>query len=107
RQVVTANRAACRLFNKDLSRIEGFRGGQVFDCIHSFSEAGCGKDPNCEDCPIKNAVVDTFNTGQPHLNVKTTLTIQKDGSLSPYEVVVSTEKATAHVLLKLMKYELK
>jgi len=52
REVRTANKQACELFEKDLSQIEGRRGGQVFDCIHSFTEAGCGKDENCEDCKI-------------------------------------------------------
>ena len=31
RQVVTANQNAYELFSKDLSEIEGYRGGQVFD----------------------------------------------------------------------------
>ena len=62
RQVVTANKKACALFGKDLPQIEGQRGGQVFNCIHSFTEAGCGQDINCENCKIKNAVVETFTT---------------------------------------------
>ena len=42
RLVVTANKEARSLFHKSLAEIEGKRGGEVFDCIHAFSEKGCG-----------------------------------------------------------------
>lgn len=99
RQVVTANKKACALFGKELAQIEGFRGGQVFDCIHSFTEAGCGKDENCEDCKIKGAVVDTFISGQPHEGVETVLEIKKREAISPYRMRLSTRKAGDFVLI--------
>lgn len=99
RQVVTANTKACALFGKDLSQVEGFRGGQVFDCIHSFTEAGCGKDENCEDCTIKSAVVDTFVTGQPHDGVGAVLEIKKREAIAPYDMRVSTRKVDNFVLI--------
>jgi dienelactone hydrolase len=37
RQVRTANKKACDLFEKELTQIEGYRGGQVFDCVHAFT----------------------------------------------------------------------
>src|SRR5512137_2252868 len=66
RQVVTANRKALELFGKELHEVERHRGGQVFDCVHSFTEAGCGKDAHCENCQIKNAIVDTLTTANSH-----------------------------------------
>ena len=110
RQVVTANEKALELFHKDLSEIEGHRGGQVFDCIHSFTEKGCGLDENCEDCKIKNAVVDTFATGQSHMNVETVLDIKKieeEEEIVPYAMVISTEKVGDFVLISVVKYERK
>ena len=110
RQVVTANEKALELFHKDLSEIEGHRGGQVFDCIHSFTEKGCGLDENCEDCKIKNAVVDTFATGQSHMNVETVLDIKKieeEEEIVPYAMVISTEKVGDFVLITVVKYERK
>ncbi len=44
RRVRTANRSACCLFRKELSQVEGLRGGEVFDCEHAFTERGCGLD---------------------------------------------------------------
>ena len=40
RQVVTANKKACELLNKNLEEIDGHSGGEVFDCINSFTEKG-------------------------------------------------------------------
>ena len=107
RQVVTANRKACELFGKDLSLIEGFRGGQVFDCIHSFSEAGCGKDPNCEGCKIKGAVVDTFSTGSSHPDVRTVLDIRRQDETTPYDIRISTEKVGGYAVLTIRNYSKK
>lgn len=105
RQVITANAKACELFGKDFSQIEGCRGGQVFDCVHSFSEAGCGKDENCEDCKIKNAVVETFTTGKSHFVVQTVLEVKKNNQTSPYDLQVSTDKTNGFVIMTIDKYK--
>ncbi len=105
RQVVTANESACKLFGKGLSEMEGYRGGQIFDCIHSFTEAGCGLDENCEDCKIKNAVVDTFASGKPHTNIQAVLDIKKKENTTPYAMVISTEKVGKFALITVIKYE--
>lgn len=104
RQVVTANDKACALFDKRLAQIEGHRGGQVFDCVHAFTEAGCGLDSHCEDCKIKNAIVDTFATGKPHINVRTILDIKKGPKNIPHELQVSTEKIGDFALVTIEKY---
>ena len=106
RQVVTANTRALALFAKDLREVEGHRGGQVFDCVHSFTEAGCGKDSNCENCPIKNAIVDTFATAAPHSAVSATLPIRKPEKRDdPYLLQVSTEKIGDLALVRIERYE--
>lgn len=107
RQVVTANKKACDLFGKNLSQIDGHRGGQVFDCIHSFTEAGCGKDINCENCKIKIAVVETFTTGESQDGVQTILDIKKHNEITPYDMQVSTEKIGDFALVTIQKYKRK
>ncbi len=104
RQVVTGNQAACDQFRKELSLIEGKRGGQVFDCIHSFTEAGCGKDQHCDDCKVKNAIVDTFNTGKSHKAICTTLDIRIGGLQIPHDIEVTTEKIGKHALVKIDRF---
>ncbi len=105
RQVITANKQALGLFGKELHEVEDKRGGQVFDCVHSFTEAGCGKDANCENCKIKNAIVDTFNTGNSHTGVSTSLQIRKANGTSTYVVQVSTEKVGDLALVKVERYD--
>ncbi len=107
RQVVTANNKACELFGKTLAQIEGHRGGQVFDCVHAFTEAGCGLDVNCENCKIKNSVVDTFSTGNSHNSVNTILDIKKHGKINPHEMQVSTEKTGDFALITIEKYKMR
>jgi len=107
RQVVTANQKACEVFSKSLSDIEGYRGGQVFDCIHSFTEKGCGLDPNCEDCKIKNAVVDTFTSGNSYEGIQTILEVKKNNVTSPYTIKLSTKKVGDFALITIGEYKKK
>ena len=105
RQVVTANRQALALFGKELSEVEGHRGGEVFDYVLSFTEAGCGKDVNCEGCPIKDAIVDTFTSGHPHQGVAATLQVKKTGSSEHRLLQVSTEKVGELALVRIERYD--
>jgi hypothetical protein len=105
RQVITANEQALVFFGKGLSQVEGVRGGSVFDCIHSFSEAGCGKDEHCENCPIKDAIVDTFVTSTSHRHVSTVLKLKKKNEIEDYRIRVSTEKLADWALVKIEQCE--
>ena len=81
RQVFTANGRALALFGKTLAEAEGHRGGEVFNCVHSFSADGCGKDAHCEDCKIRAAIVGAF-TGEES-SAESTLTIRRGGATRP------------------------
>jgi hypothetical protein len=105
RQVVSANKIALRLFGKEMYEVAGHRGGQIFNCIHSYTEAGCGKDVNCEHCKIKNAIVDTFNTGESRNGVATTLQIKKSDGIKDYVMQVSTEKAGDLALVRVERFD--
>lgn len=105
RQVVTANRRALALFGKELRQVEDHRGGQVFDCVHSFTAAGCGKDVNCERCKIKDAIVDTFVTDAAHDGVATELSIRKTGGTRPFRIQVTTEKLGEFALVRVERFE--
>lgn len=105
RQVITANRKALALFEKKPQEVEGHRGGQVFDCVHSFTEAGCGKDANCESCKIKNAIVDTFTSADSHNGVSTELSIKKANGTKTYALQVSTEKLGDFALVRIERYD--
>ncbi len=102
RQVLTANDRALALFGKTLAGAEGHRGGEVFNCIHSFTEAGCGKDSHCEDCKIRGAIVGGF---AGPASAVSTLTIRGvDGDL-PHTLAVSAEKAGSFALVRIERFE--
>jgi len=105
RQVVTANRRALALFEKELQEVEGIRGGQVFDCIHAFTKDGCGKDRNCEGCKIRDGIIDTFSTGKPHKGVLTSLQIKKGNETATYELQISTEKVGDLALVRIDRFD--
>jgi hypothetical protein len=105
RQVIAANLKALALFEKMPQEVEGHRGGQVFDCVHSFTEAGCGKDANCENCKIKNAIVDTFTSANSHNGVSTELSIKKATGSKTYALQVSTEKLGDLALVRVERYD--
>jgi hypothetical protein len=105
RQVLTANQKACGLFKKELSQIEGYRGGQLLDCIHACTEGGCGIDINCKNCKIKNAVVETFTTGKSFEGISTSLQVKKNGEINPYILEISTEKVGELALVRIDQYK--
>lgn len=105
RQVVAANTKALQLFEKELHQVQGHRGGEVFDCIHSFTDAGCGKDANCEHCPVKSAIVDTLTNATPHHAVSATLRVIKPGGVASRSIQISTEKMGELALVTIERYE--
>lgn len=108
RQVVTANNRALGIFNKKLHQVEGHRGGEVFDCIHSYTEAGCGRDIHCEGCRIKDAIVDTFETGSSHAEIQTELTIRNSPfTQAIYEIQISSCRLGKLALVSIEGFELK
>lgn len=104
RLVVTGNQKALDLFGKRQDQIENHRGGQVFDCIHSFSEQGCGLDPNCQDCPIKNAIVETFTQNKSSTRVYTVLDVFRDELTTPHHLEVTTEPLGDFALVRIDSY---
>jgi uncharacterized metal-binding protein len=105
RQVVTANKRALKLFGKELLEVEGHRGGQVFDCVHAFTEEGCGKDSHCEGCKIRDAIIDTFTTATPHNGVSTSLQIKKADATLNCLLQVATEKVGDLTLVRIERFD--
>ena len=105
RQVVSANEKALELFGKTLAEVERHRGGEVFDCTHSYTEAGCGKDVNCEHCSIKNAIVDTFTTNQSHHQISAPLQIVKPAGTKGYRLEITTQKLDDLALVRIDRFQ--
>jgi len=100
--IQTINVQARTLLNKELAEIEDKPGGDVLDCIHATSPAGCGNTPACETCTVRSIVMDTFQTGQSHVQVPACLTRRSGtGRRRKTQFVISTERVANIVLLRI------
>lgn len=99
--VKTANQKACSMLGKVLPEIDGFLGGDVFECAYAKLPGGCGKTYHCSGCAILRSVMETYDTGRPISRRPATL--KQGTSAAPQEVtfIISTEKFSNYVLLKI------
>ncbi len=72
----------------------GQLGGEVFDCIHSFKDEGCGRTPECATCPIRNQVMSTFKTGKSQIEVEGKMVFLLGGQEVTYHFIISTALLT-------------
>ena len=100
-RVLTANTAARNLLGKDLSHIEGYKGGQIIDCAYARTPEGCGNTIHCESCTIRNSVLQTFETGKPVVEMPAYPDIQHLDETKTYCIRISTEKLGELVLLRI------
>ncbi|NTV48475.1 MAG: hypothetical protein HGB32_09970 [Geobacteraceae bacterium] len=97
----TANKAARKILKKELPEIVGFAGGVIFECAYSILPEGCGKTIHCSGCTIRNTVMDTFQSGNSHLEIKALLNQGTSDKNEEVFYLISTEKAGDVVLLKI------
>ena len=99
--VKSANQQARTLLKKDLPDIEGYRGGEVFECKHSKQPEGCGNTIHCSGCVIRKTVMDTFETGKSYLKMPASLNHQTRDGEARVCYLISTEKVAGVVLLRI------
>jgi hypothetical protein len=102
RLVITANDKALALFGKTLEQTQAHRGGEVFSCVHSFTEAGCGKDAHCEDCKIREAIVAGFLGAAA---AQSTLEIRRGGRDQPHALGIKAAQAGGRALVRIERFE--
>ena len=99
--VKTANQKACAMLGKDLSQIEENLGGVVFECAYGLLPGGCGKTYHCSGCVIRRSVMETFATGKPSHRIPATLKQSTPESPQDIKFLISTEKFSDYVILKI------
>jgi PAS domain-containing protein len=99
--VNSANKKARELLNKELQYIEGFKGGDVFECAFAKLPGGCGETIHCDGCSIRNTVMDTFQTGKSHLKTPAFLFRGFPDNNNEIRFLISTEKVKDIVLLRI------
>ena len=101
--IMSANKQARAFLQKELTDIEGFRGGDVFECAFAKLPGGCGNTVHCDACTIRNTVIDTFQSGKSHLKTPAYLLRGIPDNYQEIQFVISTEKVKDVVLLRIDK----
>ena len=84
-RVEKINRAGSEFANSPQEELIGLLGGEVFRCIDSFNGKGCGRNPDCGDCPVRTRMTRSLNKGETILNEEGRLTVQKDAQVIPLD----------------------
>lgn len=99
--VSTANGLARELLQKELPEIEGFQGGNVFECVFAKLPEGCGKTLHCDGCTIRNTVMSTIQSGISHMKIPAGLSRGTSDDIHDIQFVISTEKVNDVVMLRI------
>jgi len=89
-RVEKINRAGGEFVGSSQEELIGLLGGEVFRCINSFEDTGCGRNPNCGNCPVRTRVTRSFQKGETILNEEGSLTVRKDEQEIHLDFIIST-----------------
>ncbi|WP_406656215.1 HAMP domain-containing sensor histidine kinase [Methanolobus sp. ZRKC2] len=89
-KVININHATSEALGKQKEDALGLLGGELFGCINSFYDGGCGKNNNCSECIVRNTVMSTFMTSKDIFKAQGELTIKIGDKFSTRSLVVST-----------------
>lgn len=89
-RVININKKGIDFSGKEKSSLIDQLGGVVFNCINSFSAPGCGKKPECAECPIRNSVEKTFQTGESIHNLECKMKFAHGSAVLQLDFLIST-----------------
>ncbi len=93
RRILQINGAACDFTGKPASEMTGHAFGQALRCLNSLDDPlGCGYGPSCADCAVRDAVLDTLETGRSHHQLEAVLPFEVEGDRKPLALLVSTTR---------------
>ena len=99
--VVTMNVRASDILGKKSNEEATQLFGRVFDCIHSRTLEGCGRNIHCAGCTIRRSVRKTFDTGEPQVAIPATLSVTNPDDISEAVLAVTTVKIGELVVLRI------
>jgi PAS domain S-box-containing protein len=68
----------------------GLLGGQLFSCVNSYKGQGCGKNTECNNCPVRNTFSETFRSRENFHKLEGSLQILHNGTISTRHFLLST-----------------
>ncbi len=95
RRILKVNDAAARFTGRPVEELVGVRGGEALGCLNSLDDSrGCGFGPACQDCLVRQSVLDTLETGKSHHQVEWTLPFYRRGVREELTFLISTVPMT-------------
>ncbi len=92
--IADANAVMANMLAKEPAQVLQQRAGAGLGCVHSMeNKKGCGSSPVCPACPLRNAILDLLQTGQPVHSAEFQLTLLIDGREQRPWLLVSAEQA--------------
>jgi PAS domain S-box-containing protein len=71
RRIQQVNGFAAQFVGRDAEEMLGLRSGEALRCMHVLDDPrGCGFGEFCQQCVIRNTVIDTLETGKTHLQIE-------------------------------------
>jgi PAS domain S-box-containing protein len=91
REVERMNHAMAQFGATDGSAESGPQLGDALGCVNALDDPrGCGFGARCQTCPLRLAVVKTFETGQPCRQVEAEMFLAQSGNRREIQVSAST-----------------
>ncbi len=91
RRIRKINKFALNFTDRREEEVFGIHGGEALRCLYSIKDPrGCGFSEQCQECAIRNTVLDTFNTKIPHINQEATLYLLPGGDINKVHLLIST-----------------
>jgi len=102
--VTKINKKGFELFGNQ-SHIGDFFGSSI-QCVNSFEGLGCGKNPECVECVLRNSIEKTSVSKQNTLNNEGKMIFLLDNNKIPHDLLISTslihQKKKEFVLISLV-----
>ena len=105
--IVAGNDQARTLLGKGIPEIEGYRGGEVFECAYARLPGGCGNTIHCSGCAIRKTVMETYGTGKSFMRVPAMLFRNTPHDPEKIQLLISTESLGNLVLLRIDEMQAK
>jgi len=89
-RVEMINDSGAVFWGKEKQALLGCLSGEVFNCLNSFDGKGCGRNPDCSECPVRVRILSTLNTEKSHIEDEGRMTLLIDGKKTALEFLIST-----------------
>lgn len=90
RRIENINDSGIKAARRKKEELIGLFGGEALSCVNSFKGDGCGKNEECNKCLLRNAVMNTFITGDDFHRLEGSLKTVHNGKISIHNLLIST-----------------